>query len=772
MRLAAVARVTLVLGIYLLITAVYTHPLLQNRRDAIANDRYDPVLNASILWWNATRVPFSPQWWTPPHYYPSEGIAAFTENLAGLGVLTTPMLWLTQDPVQTYNLAVYLTWPLSAMGVYLLLLGLQARAGPAFVGGLAFGFAPYRIAQMGHLQVLACFWLPLALLGLHLYREQRRRRWLVLFGTAWLLQSLTNGYFMLFGAVLIGLWIAYFCSTAADRRLALPIVGAWTIATLPLVPVLLQYRDVHARYGLTRGLGAIVQYSAEPWAWLRVSELAQVWRDRIGDAGGEANLFPGLTGILIVLAAGVFALVRPRSIHTATPNPNRRLWYLRRAALVVAIISASLVVVTLFTGPWRVAPLGLPLRMSSVDRALFVALAAGAIFFFTGDGRRRLNSVRGPLFFYGLATVLVAVFCMGPQVRFGNRVLLDTAPYAWLLVLPGFDGLRVPTRFWMIGALCLGTAAGLALDRVAPTNRGWRAALVVLLSCGVLADGWLREMPMATPPQHWPEVEAAHVDRAILELPLGPEWDAAATFRAVRHRRRVVNGVSGYDPPHYGLLQRGLNAHDPAVLQALATLGPIDVIVDGSQDAGGGFERYVSAIPGVERIASDGTRTAYRLPSASEVAPSGSRELAITALRSSGNEAETRLALDNDPASSWRLVPQTAASWIVADLGREQPVAGVIHSLGTANDGYPRRLAIDLSTDGLTWNTVWEGAGAGPTLLAVMRTPLEGAIRLLFEPRPARFVRLRLTADADAAWTLAELRVLAPAAAALARAKP
>jgi hypothetical protein len=96
----------------------------------------------------------------------------------------------------------------------------------------------------------------------------------------------------------------------------------------------------------------------------------------------------------------------------------------------------------------------------------------------------------------------------------------------------------------------------------------------------------------------------------------------------------------------------------------------------------------------------------------------------------------------------------------------------VIHSLGTANEGYPRRLAIELSFDSVTWETAWAGAGAGPTLLAVMRTPLDGAITLLFEPRQARFVRLRLTADADAAWTLAEFRVLAPAAASVARAKP
>ena len=68
----------------------------------------------------------------------------------------------------------------------------------------------------------------------------------------------------------------------------------------------------------------------------------------------------------------------------------------------------------------------------------------------------------------------------------------------------------------------------------------------------------------------------------ILELPLGPEWDAAGNVsRDLAPASRRLNGVSGYDPPHYAPLQAGLNAHDPAMLAALASLGAIDVVVDG-----------------------------------------------------------------------------------------------------------------------------------------------------------------------------------------------
>mgnify|MGYP003704872893 CR=1 FL=1 len=50
--------------------------------------------------------------------------------------------------------------------------------------------------------------LPLALLGLHRYLREPKVRWLVLFASAYLLQGLANGYFLLFVPVLVVLWVA------------------------------------------------------------------------------------------------------------------------------------------------------------------------------------------------------------------------------------------------------------------------------------------------------------------------------------------------------------------------------------------------------------------------------------------------------------------------------------------------------------------------------------------------------------------------------------
>ncbi|MDQ3487214.1 MAG: discoidin domain-containing protein [Acidobacteriota bacterium] len=756
---AAVLRAVAVLAAYAVIAGVCTHPLLGRLTDGIANDRYDPVLNASILWWNATTLPFSSAWWTPPHYYPNVGIAAFTENLVGLSVISSPVAWASGNAVLAYNLAVFLSWPLSAFAVYLLVLRLGASGSAAFFGGLAFGFAPYRISQMAHVQVLSAYWLALALAGLHGFLSDRRRRWLLLFGIGWLLQSLTNGYFMLYGGVLIAGWLLYFCSRRETISAAVPIVTAWVVASLPLIPVMLVYRRVHAEFGLVRELPAIMQYAAEPWAWLRVSPLAAVWGSRLADGGGEWNLFPGVTVVLITLMAA--ASIAARSAKREPASSGRYL-AARRVALVIAGLSSLVVLTAFVVGPWRVSLMGLALRVTSIDRPLVLGVSALVAYGLLG-GRWIHAGERRPFAFYALGTVAIAVLCMGPQIRAGSRVIFDSAPYGWLMILPGFDGLRVPTRFWTLGTLFLAVAAGLGFSQLESRRRSLRVAVAALLCAAVAAEGWLREMPIASAPALWADVEPAGSDRALMELPLGPEWDAAATFRAAHHRRRVINGVSGYDPPHYGLLQIGLNAQDPSVLPALASLGPLDVVVNRTADEDGRWTRYVSSIPGAERTHDDGVRMTYRMPDAVNPAAAIGSAWPIASVATSGADlTNASVAIDGDIKTAWTAAPQAEGAALVVDLGEARGVAGATLALGSNIGAYPRRVAVEASSDGTAWTTVWEGSGLGPAIAGIMRTPREARLTLAFKATTARYVRLRLTASAQASWTVAELGVHRP----------
>ena len=80
--------------------------------------------------------------------------------------------------------------------------------------------------------------------------------------------------------------------------------------------------------------------------------------------------------------------------------------------------------------------------------------------------------------------------------------------------------------------------------------------------------------------------------------------------------RRVFNGVSGYDPPHYAALHAGLRARDPETLPGLASQGAYEVAIEHSNDPEGIWQQYVAAAPGAQRIADDGMRVLFRIPGA------------------------------------------------------------------------------------------------------------------------------------------------------------
>ena len=165
--LCAVLRAGAVFVVYLVLAVWYTDPLLPLRHSHIAGEPPgDPLLNASVLQWNATTVPLTDAWWNAPHFYPGQGTTTFTENLLGISPIATPIYWLTGNPLTTYNVALFLSWPLSAFAGYLLVLYLTRRQDAAFIAGLAYGFSTYRTAELGHLQVVSSYWMPLALLGI------------------------------------------------------------------------------------------------------------------------------------------------------------------------------------------------------------------------------------------------------------------------------------------------------------------------------------------------------------------------------------------------------------------------------------------------------------------------------------------------------------------------------------------------------------------------------------------------------------------------------
>lgn len=196
------------------------------------------------------------------------------------------------------------------------------------------------------------------------------------------------------------------------------------------------------------------------------------------------------------------------------------------------------------------------------------------------------------------------------------------------------------------------------------------------------------------------------------------------------------------------------------MLRALASFGAFDVVVNRSADADGEWLRYVTSLEGVVLLARDVNGAAYRVPAAPNPDVELGERLPITSARAYRHEPGNMI--DGRLETAWWDDPQHPDQWVAVDLGTIRDVGGVTEALADHSWDFPRRLAIDLSTDGVTWTEVWEGRTVAQAFRASALQPANAELRFAFSPRPARFVRLRQLAEHRTFWWIAELRVHAP----------
>ena len=91
-----------------------------------------------------------------------------------------------------------------------------------------------------------------------------------------------------------------------------------------------------------------------------------------------------------------------------------------------------------------------------------------------------------------------------------------------------------------------------------------------------MIDGWVR-LPIATAPRALPVAVSADL---VVELPTrGYEEDVAAMYRGMFHGRPVVNGYSGWVPPHYVQVQADLREDCVKSLEGLRGGRSMDAVI-------------------------------------------------------------------------------------------------------------------------------------------------------------------------------------------------
>ena len=575
-------------ALYLAVALVFTWPLAPGLARDIPWDLGDSLLNAWILAWDAERIlrflsgdaGAIRNFWNANIFYPEPLTLAYSEHLFAQAVQILPVYALTGNIILSYNLLFLSTFVLSGLGMFLFVREATGSPLAGFAAGLIYAFAPYRVPQFSHLQVISSQWMPFVLYGLRRYFVTRRTIPLAGAGAALVAQNLSNGYFLLFFAPFALAYALYEIATRnlwSDIRVWVALSITAIVATALTVPFLLPYLELRRLGFGPRVLNEVKSFSADVFSYWTSPGESRLWGSLIrAYPKAEGDLFPSI-GAVILSACGLASAVqlawaRARVEPAAASSALRPvLWILLFAA---AVYSVFVLLILSGHGFSRIGPLAISVRNLWRNFRLLAAIV-GLLVLISPRARAFARQWAGSLgAFVAVAATAAFLMSLGPEIRSAGRLISETGPYHFFYShVPGFDGLRVPARFAMLVMLFLSIGAGLGAAALESRLRRGGAIAVVIAAFAVaeafaapiVINGTLAEGRYAMPPDRvYTGEQVPGVYRflkslpapgtVVVEFPLG-EWayELRYVFYSTAHWHPLLNGYSGHFPLSYNM---------------------------------------------------------------------------------------------------------------------------------------------------------------------------------------------------------------------------
>ncbi len=421
-----------------LIAVVMEWPLVLHLGHSVPKDLGDPLAQAWQPAWDGHALLHQPlHFFQSNQFWPLPDTLAFSDALIGY----TPAGLIGSGPeaaIARYDLLFLFAYALAFAGAYLLARELGVGPAGATVAGMAFAFAPFRLEQDGHMQIISSGGIPLALaLAVRGWRLGR---------PAWIVAAWAVAIWQLSIGFSLGLPFAYLLAAIAvvalvlwwrrghpplPRRLvAATALGA--LAFLAAAAILAQpYLRVAADHPEgERSASDVAAFSGPPSILAVAPDENFIWgpitaplRDGLENVP-EKTLFPGLA-ILVLAFFGARAGPLPRQLRIG----------LVVGAALVAILALGFRMSAGLLWPYRwlydfapgfdgIRTPGRLITFTSLALALLAGAGAGRAYWAV---RRRSGARAGALAACGLA-LLVAVEGLGiPFDPFDSRAQ-PTAP--------------------------------------------------------------------------------------------------------------------------------------------------------------------------------------------------------------------------------------------------------------------------------------------------------------------------------------------------------
>jgi hypothetical protein len=521
------ATAGVVLLSYLVLTVLFTRPLVRAPATTIEWGGGDPLLVAYILSWGAHGLFREPaRVFDAPFLHPTRNTLSLSDHLLSISGPFAPLA-LLGEPLLFYNVTVFASFFLSAAIFFAYLRRIGCAVFPAWLGGVLFAFTPWRYGQLGHAQLLYTWWIALTLLAMEVWIARPRWAPAIAAGISFALVFEASVYHALFFASFLVAYLPVRLASPTSRggitagRALLHAVAALGVAGILLAPSLIAYRRMAAALPPVNRLEELVSRGADLFDYANPSSIPCVWGrftrfdHPYSDLHWEMHAFPGGLALLAVIGVPVVVLFRRKAGNS----------------------------------PRSVAP----------------ALAAGAFLCF--------------------------LLSLGPVLHVGGRALRVPMPYGFLHGhAPGFRALRVPARASFYVALSGAALAAIGIEMLLRRARGPRVAASIRVAAAAvgLLDVAPTALPYKAPVDYdrlrlamsaTPPLSTSGAD---LVLPVGAASGYVAPLASAPAFRPLVNGQSGYLPPVNRRIFETLekNQFGPAQSQVLRLLGVRRLFLD------------------------------------------------------------------------------------------------------------------------------------------------------------------------------------------------
>lgn len=786
-RQKKIGRVVLLYGV---LAIIMTLPLSFHLKSIIPSDLGDPLYSVWVLDWeiHSLKSGFK-DFWNGNIFYPHRRTLLYADYYPGLVLLAFPLLTLTNHLILTYNLLFLLSFILSALAMYLLMRHLCRSSTAAFIAGLVFAFCPYRMAHISHLELLFSPWIPLSFLFLLRFFDNPSFANLAGIGLFYVLQALSCAYYGVYSSLFIGLFIFYFSYKKGFIwqkdfwfKVALLAVIVFSI----LFPLFYPYIPAHSELDLHRLLPEAEHYSVQFQHFLQAPPWNNVWGRRLaGPSSPEWQRYPGVVALLLSIF-WLVGRVGERQKELRVEKTRLFFWWdtltgFYLLGLVHVAYSGG------FTLRWGETKI---LSVHRLANPLLILCISLILRFWLGWRRSKKLQPReistfslAPRFFL-FSCAFALLLALGPTIRLLDKPILTGPYYFFYQWIPVFRGLRAPSRFFLFVMISLALFSGWAMEKILKKQktRFMKRAIPVLVSSLILVDYASLPMPTAKLPwaKKFPSIYS-HIQQlppqtVLLELPMPVEQlergrEALPMFYSTFHRKKLVNGYSGYVPPGYAIIYEAMEDFPSSeCFRLLEDLG-VDYVLLHTQGyrpekAASIFARMDAFPHRAELEASADGDYLYRLIPRQEehIEPKDYIEVGNPSLWTawaSSNVTDCELAFDGNPATGWTSrFPQRPGDFFFLDLREMAIVEKLELSLSGKPLDYPRGFTVEGSVDQKNWFSLDEIPFFIPRLTKENIEELAAyAVFVSFEPRPVRFLRIRLTrSHPDRPWSIQEIR--------------